>query len=518
MDIIIPLDNGKHLFQVAHSAGMTSGIDFSDRSLHLLGSDDEQQRQTQYLERLYKIIALIFLKDLSSSDIKVALDIDLLGQSGCFALDDNSYSTGFGYLLAVSKAILEETSDSKIRDDSVIFATGKIDASYNIDKVEGITGKLEAISQHCRQININGANIKLILPELNYIEIEDDKYLHTIIEEHSIKIITVNSLPELISVVSNTSDIFAENGNYIEIATINRLIKDHLVPLEKQLSSCEYIYKIPNVLRRKFDDYLKEIASSFSMGDQIDLLFNEDSFNVHGFKDNIKSDHDLVVTADTVCNLSVYQSEFLKFDKFDYPFVELANLLANQVTNLFETAISNREIEESSLFDFSYIKIKDTNPQQYTTKFSKFCDKNLPEIQEIDNPRIASCVTIDKNGYVPRHINARHNLPIVGHEHINMLNSRSLRIYKDLPTVRCISNRNKFIFQNYAIPYLGGQIAFIKECAAPIFVCNQYWGAFRVTYDVNIVNKNGVNILDELFKNNPHLLSEFNDHEKSYKS
>ncbi len=192
-------------------------------------------------------------------------------------------------------------------------------------------------------------------------------------------------------------------------------------------------------------------------------------------------------------------------ETIDTPMINTCKRLAQDVTNLFEGAIKNGQLDESDLFDFNYVEIPGTNPVQYTTKFVKFCDRALPGIQqpvlEGDNKRIATCTATDINGFIPRHINARHNPQRPDDPAWNNLNCRSMRIYNDPSGMNAAKNRNKFLLQTYRIPYLGGQFAVLKDCSAPVYVHGKHWGCMRITYDIQVTDEEGNDIMNtEAFK------------------
>ncbi|THB70784.1 MAG: methyl-accepting chemotaxis protein [Gammaproteobacteria bacterium] len=180
-------------------------------------------------------------------------------------------------------------------------------------------------------------------------------------------------------------------------------------------------------------------------------------------------------------------------ETIDTPMVELCQELAKTVSTVYEDGVEKGLIAEADMFDFDYQEIPDTNPVQFNTKFVKFCDKVLPAIQEpvLENKRIATCTATDINGFIPRHINARHNQQRPDDPTWNTLNCRSMRIYNDSAGLAAAKNRNKFLLQTYRIPYLGGQYAVLKDCSAPIYINGKHWGCMRITYDIKITDEEG---------------------------
>ncbi len=188
-------------------------------------------------------------------------------------------------------------------------------------------------------------------------------------------------------------------------------------------------------------------------------------------------------------------------ETIDSPIIKKCQDLAVETSAVFEKGIKTGEITETDLFDFNYVEIPNTNPVQYTTKFTKFCDNHLPDIQESvinDNEkRIATCTATDINAYIPRHINARHNPQKPDDPTWNNLNCRSMRIYNDTTGLNAARNRNKFVLQTYRIPYLGGQYAVLKDVSAPIYINGKHWGCLRITYDIRVTDEEGNDVMKD---------------------
>ncbi len=180
----------------------------------------------------------------------------------------------------------------------------------------------------------------------------------------------------------------------------------------------------------------------------------------------------------------------------DTPMVIKSQKLAKEISELFENSIKSGQISEGDFFDFNYQEIPGTNPTQFTTKFSDFCDKHLPAIQEpaMEDERVAACTTTDINGYIPRHINLRHNPQRPDDPEWNNPNCRSLRIYNDPSGQSAAKNRNKFLLQTYRTPYLPGTFAILKDCSAPVYINGKHWGCVRLTYDIRVTDAEGNDI------------------------
>ncbi len=111
---------------------------------------------------------------------------------------------------------------------------------------------------------------------------------------------------------------------------------------------------------------------------------------------------------------------------------------------------------------------------------SKFCDKNLPAIQEKVlslNNLIAYAIATDPKGYVPTHNNKfAHSL--TGNYEKDLIGSRSKRIFDDRTGGRCGNHTKRLLLQTYKRDT--GEI--MHDLSVPISVNGKHWGGFRVGY------------------------------------
>ena len=76
------------------------------------------------------------------------------------------------------------------------------------------------------------------------------------------------------------------------------------------------------------------------------------------------------------------------------------------LTKIFESGIASGAITMEDMFDTNYVEIPGTNPVQHRTKILDWADRALPPFQEAflaKDSRMAFCVMIDRNGYLPVH-------------------------------------------------------------------------------------------------------------------
>lgn len=160
-----------------------------------------------------------------------------------------------------------------------------------------------------------------------------------------------------------------------------------------------------------------------------------------------------------------------------------AELTAIQIGDFFEKSISDNKITLQQLFDFNYVPLGDTVPPKFTTSFDQFTDKNLPSIQEPllqEYPEMIYAGAVDINGYFPTH-NKCFSKPLTGNAEIDMMNSRTKRMFNDATGIRCGQHTDKFLLQTYKRDT--GEI--MHDVSAPIYVQGKHWGGFRIGFKAN---------------------------------
>ena len=168
----------------------------------------------------------------------------------------------------------------------------------------------------------------------------------------------------------------------------------------------------------------------------------------------------------------------------DSQFIEEVQARASLVSMAFEEAIANGTITREDLFNQSYTPVSGSNPQQFMTPFTGFCDKVLPPIQEPAlefDPSVVFCAAIDRNGYIPTH-NNRFSQPMGDDPVWNMANCRNRRIFDDKVGLKAGNNKQPFLLQVYRRDMGGGEFVTMKDVSAPILVGGQLWGGLRLAY------------------------------------
>lgn len=81
------------------------------------------------------------------------------------------------------------------------------------------------------------------------------------------------------------------------------------------------------------------------------------------------------------------------------------------------------------------------------------------------------------NGYFPTH-NKCFDQPLTGNYDVDLVKSRSKRIFNDPTGIRCGSHTESFLLQTYKRDT--GEI--MHDLSVPIYVGGKHWGGFRVGF------------------------------------
>jgi Methyl-accepting chemotaxis protein len=170
----------------------------------------------------------------------------------------------------------------------------------------------------------------------------------------------------------------------------------------------------------------------------------------------------------------------------DTPFIEAAQATAARIADVFTQAVEAGRIGIADLFDEDYQPIAGSNPAQMMSRFTLFTDAVLPAIQEavLDlDARVAFCVTVDRNGYLPTH-NRKFSQPQGSDPVWNNANCRNRRIFDDRTGLGAGRNTQPFLLQTYRRDMGGGQFVMMKDVSAPIFIQGRHWGGLRIGYRI----------------------------------
>ncbi len=166
-------------------------------------------------------------------------------------------------------------------------------------------------------------------------------------------------------------------------------------------------------------------------------------------------------------------------------FVTRAIEAGHELSKIFERGIASGVLTLEQMFDENYVEIAGTDPKQYRTQYLDWADRALPPFQEsflAKDPRMAFCVMIDRNGYLPVHNKLYSQPQRPGDVAFNTANSRNRRIFNDPAGLAAGRNTRSFLIQSYARDMGGGQTVMMREIDVPVRVRGRHWGGFRTAY------------------------------------
>jgi methyl-accepting chemotaxis protein len=166
-------------------------------------------------------------------------------------------------------------------------------------------------------------------------------------------------------------------------------------------------------------------------------------------------------------------------------FVTRAMEAGTVLTKIFEDAVASGAISVDDMFDAGYVEISGTNPLQHRTRILDWADRALPPFQEaflVKDPRMAFCVMIDRNGYLPVHNKIYSHPQRSGDVAWNTANSRNRRIFNDAAGLAAGRNLRSYLIQSYARDMGNGKTVMMREIDVPVRVNGRHWGGFRTAY------------------------------------
>ncbi|MBL4822067.1 MAG: methyl-accepting chemotaxis protein [Colwellia sp.] len=250
-------------------------------------------------------------------------------------------------------------------------------------------------------------------------------------------------------------------------------------------------------LSQSFANIDQLMADSSAASDHISQALQEQDLAAAEISSSVVNLHDFLIDksketqivskqAETLANGT--ESIFVHLSEFDGDTLvnrmcRQAELAAKQVSELFEQSIASNKISLQQLFDFNYKALGNTIPPKFTTGFDQFTDRNLPSIQEPllqQHPEMIYAGSVDINGYFPTH-NKCFSKPLTGNADVDMMNSRTKRMFNDPTGIRCGQHTDKFLLQTYKRDT--GEI--MHDVSAPIMVQGKHWGGFRIGFKAN---------------------------------
>lgn len=174
-------------------------------------------------------------------------------------------------------------------------------------------------------------------------------------------------------------------------------------------------------------------------------------------------------------------------ETIDTPFIRKAQETAKAISAAFEKAVETGQISVNDLFDREYRPVAESNPPQFTTRWTRLAEALLPSLQEpvlSFDPKIEAVVTVDSNGYLPVHVPKYNNPQRKNDPTWNIAHCRQKRIYDDPVGLKAARNTSNFLLQYYQRDLGKGQKMLLKSLSVPIFIQGRHWGALRIGYRV----------------------------------
>ncbi|MGP9832960.1 methyl-accepting chemotaxis protein [Marinobacter sp. NSM] len=257
--------------------------------------------------------------------------------------------------------------------------------------------------------------------------------------------------------------------------------------VEQGLTSVESVGAQLDLIRDQ-SDRVQQQVSRIAEIDQANEQSLEQVFSViESVRDHIaESDSSVASLADQAATLmELAENANAAFalnssQSYHRSFFDQARAGAAQIGEIFEQAIQQGKLSESALFEKKREPIPNTNPQQYSSAFDRFTDQVLPAVQEnIKNSQdaIVFSIACAQDGYVPTH-NRDFAHPPTGNPEVDLVKSRSKRLFNDRTGIRCGSHTQDMLLQTYRRDT--GEI--MHDLSVPIFVNGKHWGGFRIGY------------------------------------
>jgi methyl-accepting chemotaxis protein len=166
-------------------------------------------------------------------------------------------------------------------------------------------------------------------------------------------------------------------------------------------------------------------------------------------------------------------------DAYHQRVFELARGGARQITERFEADVAQGRVTLEELFDRQYRPITGLQPPRFTTRFDRYTDTVLPQIQEplLRHAGLVYAIACTQQGYVPTH-NEAFNQPLTGDAAHDTAHNRSKRLFDDRTGSRCGSHQQRLLLQTYTRDT--GEL--MHDLSVPIFVQGRHWGGLRLGY------------------------------------
>jgi methyl-accepting chemotaxis protein len=154
---------------------------------------------------------------------------------------------------------------------------------------------------------------------------------------------------------------------------------------------------------------------------------------------------------------------------------------AKMTSQLLELAMKQGTLKEADVFDENYQPIPNTYPQKYHTRFDRYLDENLLDLEDeyLKDNQVVFAVAVDRNSYLPTH-NTKYTQPLTGDRSKDLINNRTKRMFNDEVGMNAAKSQKDLLQQVYYRD-TGERM---WDISAPVYVNGKHWGAFRIGFSM----------------------------------
>jgi len=268
-----------------------------------------------------------------------------------------------------------------------------------------------------------------------------------------------------------------------DTALIVTRIGDLARSVEEGLASVETVGERLDRIRDQSDQVQRQVARIAEIDQNNELSLSHVLTAIQTVRDQIsESDNSVVSLAEQaamlmelaeVANAAFALNSGSSYHRFFY---DQARAGAEQIGQVFAQAIRDGKQTEGQLFDKTRTPIQGTQPAKYSSSFDSFTDKVLPEVQEqvkSSHPALVFAIVAAPDGYIPTH-NREFAHAFTGDPKVDLVRSRSKRLFNDRTGIRCGSHKENMLLQTYRRDT--GEV--MHDLSVPIYVNGRHWGAW----------------------------------------
>ena len=272
-----------------------------------------------------------------------------------------------------------------------------------------------------------------------------------------------------------------------DTALIVTRIGDLARSVEEGLASVETVGERLDRIRDQSDQVQRQVARIAEIDQNNELSLSHVLTAIQTVRDQIsESDNSVVSLAEQaamlmelaeVANAAFALNSGSSYHRFFY---DQARAGAEQIGQVFAQAIRDGKQTEGQLFDKTRTPIQGTQPAKYSSSFDSFTDKVLPEVQEqvkSSHPALVFAIVAAPDGYIPTH-NREFAHAFTGDPKVDLVRSRSKRLFNDRTGIRCGSHKENMLLQTYRRDT--GEV--MHDLSVPIYINGRHWGGFRLGY------------------------------------